>query len=79
VNEKRSVTAYLVLERKRGWSRKARIVRHCANPPDLKKGQCAVRISIEVPEAAFEPVLAGPSLAFAVEDILQATAEKEKP
>jgi hypothetical protein len=60
---KRTVTTYLVLERAvRGWGAKARIVKASAQPPSLKRGQCAVRISIEVPDAAFEPVLAGPSL-----------------
>ena len=79
---KRAVTTYLVLERNTlAWAGrgKARVIRHSANPPSLKRGQCAVKISIEVPDAAFEPVLAGPSLAFAVEDTLRAKASKEAP
>jgi hypothetical protein len=76
---KRSVTTYLVLEKKHGWGGKARIVRHSANPPDLKRGQVAVRVELSVPEEAFEPRFAGPSLAFEVSETLQAEVTKERP
>lgn len=82
-DKKRTATVYLILERPHprrwGMQRIARVVKHSATPPHLQRGQCAVKVSIEVPDAAFEPVLAGPSLAFQVEDVLRATATKEKP
>lgn len=79
----RIVTTYLVLERAstRTWGHKeiARLIRTSKGKPRLAAGQCAVRVSVSVPDAAFEPVLAGPSLAFAVEDVLQATTQKGTP
>lgn len=74
----RKATVYLVLERNElTWHGrgKARVVRHSANPPALRRGQCAIKISIAVPEEAFEPILAGPDLAFDVENTLRAEVE----
>jgi hypothetical protein len=75
----RRVTVYLVLERPRRWAPKsARVVRHSMTTPVLRSGQCAVKVTIEVPDTAFEPILDIPvALAFAVNDVLRATAEKE--
>lgn len=79
MSETRKVTIYLVLERNElTWQGrgKARVVRHSTNPPHLKRGQCAVKVALSVPEEAFEPILAAPeALTFAVENTLRAKAE----
>jgi hypothetical protein len=76
----RTVTTYLVIERKRGWGGRSRVVRHAANKPSLKSGQCAVRVTIGIPDEAFEPVFVAPDpITFVVGQTLQATATKEQP
>lgn len=81
--KKRKLTTYLVLRRasQRTWDGrdKAIIVRHTPRVPDLRQHECAVKITIEVPDEAFEPVLDVPEMAFAVEDVLRATIKKEDP
>lgn len=79
----RTATFYVVLARqlrplRHGRAKVVRTVRE-GYEPVLAAGQCAVKISIEVPDTAFEPLLQGPSLAFAVEDTLRAEVTKEKP
>jgi len=80
VADRRKATFYVVLERgTRGYQwNKARVVRHTANKPtDLRGGQCAVKITVDVPDEAFDPVLDVPEIAFAVADVLRANASKE--
>lgn len=83
VAKKRTLSTYLVLRRAsdRRWDGrdKAIIVRHTPHVPTLQAGECAVRIRVEVPDTAFEPVLDAPEMAFAVEDVLRATIAKDKP
>lgn len=74
--QNRRATVYLVLERSARRPRwchdaEARIVRTSASAPRLVAGQCAVRVTVEVPDVAFEPVLDVPeALAFGVADVL---------
>lgn len=79
----RTATFYVVLARQLRPNRpsKAKVIRTVREgyAPVLGAGQCAVKISIEVPDAAFEPLLQGPSLAFTVEDTLRAEVTKETP
>jgi hypothetical protein len=80
--KKRRLTTYLVLRRasQRTWDGrdKAIIVRHTPHTPTLQCGECAVKIKIEVPDEAFEPVLDAPEMAFPVEDVLRATIIKDQ-
>lgn len=79
MNSKRTVTTYLVLERgSRYWHRKARVVKHSVNLPTLKAGQCAVKVSIEVDDAAFDPIFDVPPVTFAIGDTLRAQVTKEE-
>lgn len=68
----KSVELYVVLTRSRRWHRALRVVRASPREPDLKRGECAVKLSLSVPDEAFEPVLQGPSLAFEVGQVLRA-------
>jgi hypothetical protein len=76
---KRSVTFYAVLERQKHWGSKAIIKGIRASKPGLRPGQCAVKLTIEVPEAAFErPVMdAGKVIVEHVDLPLAATATGE--
>lgn len=79
----RRLERYLVLRKasERRWDNrnKAVLVRDTPNRPDLKQGECAVRITIDVPEEAFEPVLSVPAQTFTVAEVLRAGITKEKP
>jgi len=77
--DRRKATFYVVLERPTKWYRRlyARVVRMTANKPSLVGGQCAVKITVDVPDEAFDPVLDVPEIAFAVTDVLRASASKE--
>jgi hypothetical protein len=76
---KRNVTFYAVLERKKSWGDRAIIKAIRASKPGLRPGQCAVKLTIEVPEAAFErPVMdAGRVVVEHVDLPLAATATGE--
>lgn len=73
----RSVTFYVVLRRGR-WSTEATIVRKSIRKPRLVRGECAVKVSLSVPDEAFEPVFVGPSLAFEVGEVLRAPVQGAK-
>lgn len=57
----RHATIYLVLERTKprapNYRPQARVVSHHVNAPALARGQCAVKLTVAVPDEAFEPVL----------------------
>lgn len=76
---KRHVTFYAVLERKKSWGGKAIVKAIRASKPGLRPGQCAVKLTIEVPEAAFErPVMDAGTVAVQHVDLpLTATATAE--
>lgn len=75
----RTVTLYLVLERNElAWQGRgrARVIRHSKNTPELARGQCAVKVTLSVPDEAFEPILTAPEpLTFTVENTFRAKAE----
>lgn len=70
---KRTATVYLVLERKAGWGNKARVVGKSASAPKLGRGQCAVKLTFTVPDAAFEPVRFEQDVDFDLEQTIQAS------
>jgi hypothetical protein len=74
----RVVTTYLVLEKKRGWRGQARVVRTAANAPTLRTGQCAVKVRVEVPDEAFEPVFSAPDQVVALDYVMRPNAQAVK-
>lgn len=73
-NDKRTVTFYAVLERHRWWG-KARCVALRAAAPELARGQCAVKVTLEVQDVCFEPVIDVEKIAVPVPDVLRASAK----
>jgi hypothetical protein len=71
MSKQRTVKTYLVLRQGR-YPFEAIVVRKSTKRPTLKRGECAVRVELSVPEEAFEPMFQGPSLAFEVGQVLRA-------
>lgn len=69
--QQRTVKIYLVLVRGR-YPLETRVVRKSTSKPRLNRGECAVRVSLSVPDEAFDPVFQGPELAFEVGQVLRA-------
>lgn len=70
----RTLDCFLVLAK--GRYNEARVVRKAKARPRLMAGECAVRIRITVPDEAFDPVLKGPDMAFAIDNTLRAEVAK---
>lgn len=71
-------TFYITLRRHQVQSWTMIATRIGRDAPRLKQGECSVKISVTLPEEAFEPAFIGPRIAFEIGEVLRAPIEVTK-